>query len=76
VALNHAEDACFASRKCRSFNANKCQPNGTGVTCRETLTSKLRKGRKKTCKQTILVSGDSGNITVSPAGKKKCKKRG
>jgi hypothetical protein len=76
IALNRAEENCFKSRKCRSFNANKCRVNGTGISCRETLTSRLKKGRRKTCKQTILMTADTGSIVVSPQGRKSCKKSG
>ena len=76
IGLNRAETNCFANRKCRSFNASRCRPNGVGVSCRETLTSKLRRGRKKTCKQTILFTADTGRIVDTPLGRKTCKKTG
>ena len=74
IGLQHAEAACNQSRKCRSFNSTSCKLNGAGVSCRETLTSKLKKGRKKTCKQTILYTADTGTIVDTPLGSKKCKK--
>ncbi len=65
LGWTHAEASCNKSRKCRSFNSTRCQVNGTGVQCRETLTSRLRRGKQKKCKQNILYTAEGGTIASS-----------
>ena len=71
----YAEDACNRSRKCREFASNRCKLGVSTVQCRIILVSKLKKGRKKTCKQNVLFSAGGGTIAEEPVGKKKCKKK-
>ena len=74
IALNRAEENCFAKRKCQSFNADKCTQIGQNVQCRERLFFKLKGGKKKKCKQNILYTAEGGTIQDLPQGKRKCKK--
>jgi hypothetical protein len=73
MALNRAEEKCFAKNKCIEFDADKCTQIGQNVQCREILISKAKKGKRKKCKQNILYTAEGGTIQQLPQGERKCK---
>ena len=70
LTLGHALQQC--RRGCTDISAKRCQPSGSGVQCQGVVKSK-RRGKRKTCTENLLYAADTGTITETRIGKRKCK---
>jgi hypothetical protein len=75
LTFARGDEQCRKTRGCRSFAAKRCRPSGTGVQCQGVVVSK-RNGRRKVCKENVLFAADTGTITETRLGKRKCKTTG